>query len=107
LLFAVHPVHVEAIANISHRKEPLALLFYILGFLAYLEARAERPHAPLMRLWSRLFGDRGTLPARIELAGWAMLCYLLAMLSKDVGGVMLPLVVVVYELVLAPGRLGD
>src|SRR6185436_11284419 len=38
LLFAVHPVHTEAVANVSARSEPLALL---LG-LAFLLAHGRR-----------------------------------------------------------------
>ena len=87
LLFAVHPVHVEAVANISHRKEPMSLLFYLLGFLAYLRAR---PHSPgRVRFWAWL--------------GLAMLAYLCGMLSKEVGAVMLPVTILVYELTVAPG----
>lgn len=35
LLFVVHPLQVESVANISHRKELLALFFSLLSFLAY------------------------------------------------------------------------
>jgi hypothetical protein len=35
LLFAVHPVHVEAVANIVCRAELLCCLFWCLAFLAY------------------------------------------------------------------------
>ena len=33
LAFAVHPVHVEVVANIANRKDMLALIFSLLGFL--------------------------------------------------------------------------
>jgi protein O-mannosyl-transferase len=36
LLFMAHPVHVEAVAYISGRADPLALLFMLLAFIAYL-----------------------------------------------------------------------
>jgi len=35
LLFIAHPVHVEVVANISHRKDSLALAFGMLSLLAY------------------------------------------------------------------------
>ncbi len=39
LLFLVHPVQVEVVANISHRKDSLALAFCLLSFLVYLRGR--------------------------------------------------------------------
>lgn len=36
LLFAVHPLHTEAVAWISARKDQLATFFYLLSMLAYL-----------------------------------------------------------------------
>jgi hypothetical protein len=38
-LFVVHPVHVEAVAWISSRKDLVAAAFVLLGFLAYLKYR--------------------------------------------------------------------
>lgn len=91
LLFAVHPVHVESIANISHRKEPFALLFFLLAFLCYLRA-AEKSSA----------GSTGalSLPVVLNLIP-VYLFYMLGMLSKEVGAVMLPAVIIVYELAVA------
>lgn len=42
-LFAVHPVHVEAVANGVGRAELLATLFVLAGSLAYLGGRARAP----------------------------------------------------------------
>jgi len=42
LLFAVHPVHTEAVSWISGRTDSLATLFYLLSLLAYVSYR-ERP----------------------------------------------------------------
>ncbi len=39
LLFAVHPVHTEAVAYISGRADPLAGLFVLLAFVGYLKHR--------------------------------------------------------------------
>ncbi len=102
LLFSVHPVHVEAVANICHRKEPMALLFSLLAFLAYLRGREADPRpGPASAVLRRLGLGPGPGGARAEYAAWAALCYLLAMLSKDVASVMLPATVVVHALFLA------
>src|SRR5262249_3267115 len=43
LLFAAHPVHVEAVANVVGRAELLAAIGFLAGFLAYVRAvDAER-----------------------------------------------------------------
>lgn len=38
ILFLAHPLHVEVVANISHRKDSLALAFSLLSFLSYMIA---------------------------------------------------------------------
>jgi len=42
LLFAVHPIHTEAVSYLSGRRDILSALFYFLGFLSYIKARQER-----------------------------------------------------------------
>ena len=39
LLFAAHPVHVEAVTWLAARKEVLQGFFFFLGFYLYLKAR--------------------------------------------------------------------
>ena len=54
LLFAVHPVHTEAVANVSARSEPLALLLGLAFLLAH--RRGPAPAAELLlllALWSK------------------------------------------------------
>ncbi|MFQ5504337.1 MAG: tetratricopeptide repeat protein [Planctomycetota bacterium] len=63
LLFAVHPVHVEVVANVAGRKEALMTLCGLLALLAHEKARTGR------RAW---------LP--VMAAG-----YLASMLSKETG----------------------
>jgi tetratricopeptide (TPR) repeat protein len=69
LLFAVHPIHVEAVANVTGRKDLLATLFLVAMFLAHRRA--------------------------LRLGGWSLalpvLSYLAAMFSKEVGAVGLAL----------------
>lgn len=37
LLFLVHPIHVEVVANSSHRKDSLALVFLLMALLSYMK----------------------------------------------------------------------
>lgn len=72
LLFAAHPVHIEAVSAIANRKELLAMLFYTLAFICYIK-----------KGWYLL------------LAG---LSYLLAISAKEVAAIALPVVCLFYEL---------
>ncbi|MCE5273125.1 tetratricopeptide repeat protein [bacterium] len=81
LLFAVHPVHVEAVAWVVANKELLCGLFCFLSFHAWLRSR-EAGHS---RLWYAL----------------ALLFFLLGLLSKPTAAA-LPLALAVFEL-LNPG----
>ena len=42
MLFLVHPVNVEVVANSSHRKDSLALAFILMAFLAYTKVFEQR-----------------------------------------------------------------
>jgi protein O-mannosyl-transferase len=66
LLFAVHPIHTEAVASISGRSELLAAGFLIAAWLLHLKDR-EAP---------------------------ALICFVLALLSKESAVVFLPLVII-------------
>jgi hypothetical protein len=74
LLFAVHPLHVEAIANVVGRAELLAALFSFLGLMALSHSGA----------WGE--GPRpGTSHARHRLAAWiAALLLFMALGAKEV-----------------------
>ena len=78
-VFAVHPVHVEAVANSVGRGDALMALFVLLGALAYLRRfRSE---------WARV--------------GLVSFAYAMALASKE-NGVVLPALLVVLSL-LFPG----
>lgn len=78
LLFLAHPLQVEVVANISHRKDSLALSFCLVAFLVWLRGRRDdRFDYPWLAL-SILFGG-------------------VAMLAKQ-NAVVLPAVVLWYEL---------
>jgi tetratricopeptide (TPR) repeat protein len=82
LLFLVHPIQVEVVASISHRKDSLCLAFCLLALHAYLN---------IMR--SEKWRWRGSWLAA-ALFFWAVALY-----SKQVAAV-LPVVIVAYELFL-------
>jgi Flp pilus assembly protein TadD len=84
-LFAVHPVHTDAVTYISGARDVLCALFYLAGFLAYLRYR-----------------ESGRI---LDLALLA-LAYLLSVGSKEMG-VTLPLVCLAYRLTAGRARPGS
>jgi len=80
LLFAAHPVHVEAVTWLAARKEVLQGFFFFLGFYLYLKANKEN-------------GRR----AFYFYLGLVVLSILLATLSKP-SAVIFPGVIAVYEI---------
>lgn len=68
LLFVAHPIHTEVVANVKSRDEILSLMFMILtmhlSFL-YVETR------------------------KMKLLIWALVCYFIALLSKEYGATLL------------------
>jgi Tfp pilus assembly protein PilF len=81
LLFLVHPVHVEVVANSSHRKDSLALAFMLLAFLVYINVYREQP----------LLKKCGWLAGAVILWG-------IAFLAKG-NSLVLPFIVLAYEYV--------
>ncbi len=84
LLFAAHPVHVEAITWLAARKEVLQGFFFFLAFYLYLKGRHEN-------------GSN-----RIIYLGSVLLSILLAILSKP-SAIVFPAVILVYEISLRRG----
>lgn len=76
-LFAVHPVHVEAVASFTNRKDVLALIFALLGLSFWL--KEERPTLNYVR---------------------AGLCFLLALVSKEVAAAGLCVMFVLADVLL-------
>jgi protein O-mannosyl-transferase len=79
LLFAAHPVHVEAVTWLAARKEVLQGFFFFLAFYFYLKGREEET-------------SKKTVYLSIVLAS-----FLLAVLSKS-SAVVFPGVIIIYEL---------
>ena len=75
LLFAVHPVHTEAVSYISGRRDVLSSLFFFLGFLFFLRHRARAGFRP---------------------AAWAFGMYLLAFFTKEMA-ITLPAIFLLYD----------
>jgi tetratricopeptide (TPR) repeat protein len=84
LVFAVHPVHTEAVANIVGRAEMLTALFVLTATIAYIRA-----------------GRRGRFSVAVVLVIAA--CYALASFSKEIG-VVLPGLLLATDLTLPSRR---
>jgi protein O-mannosyl-transferase len=85
-IFAVHPVHTQAIAWISGRSVVLASMFYLSAMLVYLRFLGVNPRSEEKTLF--------TLPPEPErLWGLAFVLFLCAMLSDAGASVMFPLAV--------------
>ncbi len=54
LLFALHPIHTEAVSYISGRSSSLMTLFYLAALLAYVSGRMQR-NAWRLYLWTPVF----------------------------------------------------
>jgi len=81
LIFAIHPIHVEAVSNITNRKELLALAFLLIAFLCYIRFLEENSS----RKWGWFLA--GTL-------SWGF-----GLFSKQVA-IILPLLLAAYEVLL-------
>jgi len=82
-LFLVHPVVVEVVANVGHRKDSLMLFFCLMALWLYIRGVEEAGRGRLLRL-----------------AG-AGLCVLLACLTKQTA-VVLPVALIFYEFCFLP-----
>jgi tetratricopeptide (TPR) repeat protein len=78
LLFAAHPVHVEAVTWLSARKEVLHGFFFFLAFYLYLKGKEERGRK------------------KVILLSLVLLVFILAILSKP-SAVVFPAVILIYE----------
>jgi tetratricopeptide (TPR) repeat protein len=86
LLFGLHPVHVEAVAYVSGVAEPLAALFLLAAFLAWLRSGEPGP--------------------RLQWLAAALTLYAAALLSKE-GSLVLPVLIAVFAWIYAPRHGGE
>lgn len=84
LLFLVHPIHVEVVANSSHRKDSLALAFLLMALLFYI--KSFEPKITLQRI----------LFLCCTLAFWVTAFY-----AKG-NSIVFPAIVIAYEYALVP-----
>ncbi len=77
IVFALHPVHTEAVTWVVGRAEVMAGLFYFLSFLIYIKA-----------------GDSESLKNRLFIA--SIVSYFLALLSKEIA-ITLPILLFAYD----------
>ena len=77
LLFAVHPIHTEAVSSIVGRAEILSGLFFLLAFLVYTMALTD----PLNGVWSK---------AKV---GWSLAAAGAAVLCKEQGVTVIALMI--------------
>jgi tetratricopeptide (TPR) repeat protein len=75
VLFAVHPVHVEVVANVAGRKDELAAGFALLALLAHAAAlrTGRRLALPVLALAAALFSKESGVAALAFIAGWDLL----------------------------------
>ena len=85
LLFGLHPAHIEGVAWVSGGSEPLLAVFFVGSFLCYLKYREMDATQ-----------GRGWLAAALALAA-------LAVFEKETG-IVLPLMILAYELIFNAGR---
>nr|CAD7590584.1 unnamed protein product [Timema genevievae] len=86
MLFAVHPIHTEAVTGVVGRAETLSSVFFLAAFILYTKATRRK----------RVTGWRPLL--------LSMLCVLTAMLCKE-QGITITGICAVYELIVAQKRL--
>jgi len=82
LVFAVHPLNVEAVSWVTRRGNQFFLLFALIGFILHVRMRQGARHTTW--LWVGTVG-----------------CYALSVLSQELG-VALPGLLLAYDLLLAP-----
>ncbi len=84
-VFAVHPIHTEAVSSIVGRAEVLATLFFLLAFLMH-HATAQSA------VRGGADAERRLIPRALVVA----VCYLMAMFSKEIAAT-LPLVLLLRD----------
>ena len=100
ILFSVHPIHVEAVANTTGRAEVLCALFYFIAFLVYARVGVGMP------CFRGVFSTDEDVNPSISIVGsfigvlFMLIITLASMLCKEYG-VTLPLMCIVWDAFIA------
>ena len=84
LLFLIHPVHVEVVANSSHRKDSLALAFLLMALLSYMK-----------------ISDQKTILQRSFWLTGSLLLWITAYFAKG-NSLVFPVIILAYEYAVVP-----
>ena len=118
LLFAVHPVHVEAVTWLSGRRDVLSVALALLSFYCFLQFLKNSPPHPLSFADAKERGNPGlaTSPSLLRREGGGgelkntVFFYLLSLLLFAMGllakssVVVLPFLLVLYDICFLPSR---
>jgi tetratricopeptide (TPR) repeat protein len=92
LIFAVHPIHTEAVSWISGRTDSLVTMFFFGAFLCYLEFTKEQEY-------DRDTGQVRSITGRNQLyLVMSLVLYALGLLSKEMI-VTMPVIILLYDFV--------
>jgi tetratricopeptide (TPR) repeat protein len=83
VLFAVHPIHTESVSWISGRTDLFCCIFLLAALGCYMAYRTERDSIGFLK----------TIPPNL-LYGWSLFFFSLSLLSKEMGVVLIPMIVV-------------
>ncbi|MDQ3020541.1 MAG: tetratricopeptide repeat protein [Bacteroidota bacterium] len=92
LIFAVHPIHTEAVSWISGRTDSLVTLFFFGAFLFYLEFTKEQEHLKEKNLIQRI------TKKNYFYLSLSLLFYVFGLLTKEMI-VTLPVIIILYDLI--------
>ncbi|MEO8210933.1 MAG: tetratricopeptide repeat protein [bacterium] len=92
LIFAVHPIHTEAVSWVSGRTDSLVTLFFFGAFLFYLEFTKEQDHHKDKNLLHRI------TKKNYFYLFLSLLFYVFGLLTKEMI-VTLPVIIILYDIV--------
>lgn len=92
LIFAVHPIHTEAVTWVSGRTDSLVTLFFFASFLCYLYFTRE------MRFDSRQNQLRTVKDKNYSYLAWSLFFYAAGLLTKEMI-ITMPVIILLYDFV--------
>lgn len=92
LIFAVHPVHTEAVSWISGRTDSMVTMFFFASFLFYIEYKKEMTHESKDNTLQKVKGNR------LIYLILSLIFYSIGLLTKEMI-VTMPLVIFAYDFI--------